>query len=136
MPPKPPSISDLSKAPPSTSNEDSKNEAEIIDVNAQKTKTIELFSKLVTEEISSSAQPSIQTKIKALEDDWNNCNVDVEILKLVVELSEHLEKKDSKKAASIHRKIIMKGCNKQWMLALRQIIINMETKSIELTTST
>jgi hypothetical protein len=38
-----------------------------------------------------------------------------------------LEAKDPKTAAAIQRKIVMKGCNKPWILAIRQILMNLET---------
>jgi hypothetical protein len=42
-----------------------------------------------------------------------------------------LEDKDTKNAAAIQRKIVMKGCNKQWVHAIRQIIMNLETIQAE-----
>lgn len=42
-----------------------------------------------------------------------------------------LEDKDAKTAAATQRKIVMKGCSKQWVHAIRQIIMNLETVNAE-----
>ena len=37
-----------------------------------------------------------------------------------------IESNDFKNAGAIQRKIILKGCNKQWLHAIRQIILSSE----------
>lgn len=42
-----------------------------------------------------------------------------------------LQEKDAKAAAIVQRKIVMKGCSKPWVLAVRQIVMNLETSQVE-----
>lgn len=37
-----------------------------------------------------------------------------------------LNEKDYKNAAAVQRKIVMNGCNKPWVIAIRQIVSNLE----------
>lgn len=45
-------------------------------------------------------------------------------------LSSVLEANDSKSASAAQRKIVMKGCNGQWLHAVRQIIMNLEKQEV------
>lgn len=47
-----------------------------------------------------------------------------------------LDNKDSKSASTIQRKIVMKGCSKQWLIAVRQIVSNLEAKQAAESAST
>lgn len=38
-----------------------------------------------------------------------------------------LEAKDAKSAAANQRRIVMKGCSKPWLHAIRQIVMHLET---------
>jgi hypothetical protein len=42
-----------------------------------------------------------------------------------------LDNKDSRGASATQRKIVMKGCSKQWLIAVRQIVLNLETKQAQ-----
>lgn len=42
-----------------------------------------------------------------------------------------LELSDVKNASTTHRKIVMKGCNKPWLTAIRQILMSLETAHVE-----
>lgn len=46
---------------------------------------------------------------------------------MLIQFISDLEEKDAKSAAGAHRKIAMMGCSKQWLHAIRQIVMHMET---------
>lgn len=125
LPPKPPSA--VSQEPNLVKNDnvESSDNSEA-NLDSQKEKVLSVLAKCIGE-LSAAVQSSVSIKLKTLNDDWSQC--DPEIKKLLVELSQYLETADSKNAALSHRKIIMKGCSKSWVHAIRQIIMNLETIS-------
>lgn len=143
LPPKPPTESQLQ--PNMARPEDST--IPEADRSSQKDKVLSVLTKGI-EELSSTTKSTVAAKLKTLEDDWQK--LDLEIIKLLVELSQckllsfvslstfhrqtfilDLETKDTKNASATHRKIVMKGCSKQWLHAIRQIIMNLETANNE-----
>lgn len=144
LPPKPPTrIADTT----TTKNVDELSSDEVLgEISVQKEQVLKILKAGVAE-LSTSNQSVVATKLKLLEADWSQC--DVEIIKLLVELSKckflnfsvvvvvflqllfnlDVEEKDAKSAAGVHRKIVLKGCNKQWLHAIRQIVMHMETQS-------
>lgn len=141
LPPKPPTEGSLSQQP--TKSEVPESE---IDFSSQKGTVLSVLTNFV-KELDSSIQTTVAAKLKPLEDDWEK--LDPEILKLLVELSHcknqnfsslfnssrfsflDLNSKDTKNASTTHRKIVMKGCSKPWLHAIRQIIMNLETANVE-----
>lgn len=114
------------------------------ELDLQKEKVIETLSKGVAE-LNANIKSSVASKLKTLEDDWSK--VDNEVKSLLVELSQCnsscfclmalslisdlvLDKKDTKNAAIIQRKIVLKGVNGQWLLAVRQVIVNLEQREV------
>lgn len=80
LPPKPPSA--VNEPPTSKIDESSTSSGE--DLSAQKEKVLNILNAGV-QELSVSVQSSTATKLKALEDDWSQC--DIEVKRLLVEIA-------------------------------------------------
>lgn len=94
------------------------------------------------DELSAAVKASVLAKLKTLCDDWSQTETDIK--RLLDELTQceifsryfnrkmtfliflDLNEKDSKNASAVQRKIVMKGCNKTWVIAIRQIVSNLE----------
>lgn len=108
-----------------------------------KGKVLSILEKSLKEINCLNMQETVSTKVKTLEDDWKNC--DLETKKLLIELTDceflkifkmnvmtmsyflDLEKHDTTNAFIVHRKIAMKGFSDPWLHAIRQILMNKET---------
>lgn len=83
LPPKPP-ITDCGAIDLTTSKKNSDELSSDDDVNSQKVKVLSVLTAGV-DELSTSVQSAVATKLKLLEDDWNQC--DLEVRKLLIELA-------------------------------------------------
>ncbi|KAG5673525.1 hypothetical protein PVAND_003566 [Polypedilum vanderplanki] len=129
----PPSSSSLPPMIPTQNNIcDIKDAKNIEEKTFNATVEIDRIFKIFNECLPFINQPSVQSNIKAklknLEEEWNSC--DKELQKLIVELAEHVDKKNVKEASAVQRKIVMQGYNKQFMHAIRQIILNIEAQDV------
>ncbi|CRL03890.1 CLUMA_CG017014, isoform A, partial [Clunio marinus] len=115
LPPKPPTSDSQSSIPTATDDESSSTK----DLKSQKENVLSAFKNS-----AKVLAPSVSSKIDSLDKDWDEC--DDEVLQSLIELSNHIKAKDSIKAMATQRKIVMKGINKPWILAIRQIIMKME----------
>lgn len=128
--------------------DDELNNDEIIDLDAQKQTVLECL-KCEVEKMESQVKSNVSSKLNSLDDDWEQ--LDDVMKKLLIELVDCelisieflqdiflrkslffllvLKTGDSKGAALVQRKIVMKGSSKQWLHAIRQIILNAETKN-------
>lgn len=105
-------------------------------------KVLEILHRISSQ---SSATTSINAKLKSLDEEWKN--YDINLMNLIIELAKckeiylylmlvtrffiylDIDENDSKNAAAVQRKIIMGGCNHQWMHGVRQIISILESKN-------